>query len=89
MENVVKTALTQYSIECSICMEQIDNKNDEIITPCSHHFHSKCLIKWTMQKNSCPNCRQQDVMVCQTKKPNLLIYNDISISSFYHIFEYS
>lgn len=79
--------------ECSICMEQIINENDKVITRCNHHFHSGCLHRWTMQNNSCPNCRTLNAAVCYTQDPNLNIdipYSPASIirnSPFYHILE--
>lgn len=79
--------------ECSICMEQIINENDKVITRCNHHFHSRCLSRWTMQNDSCPNCRTSNAAVCYTQDPNLIIqppYSPSSIirhSPFYHILE--
>lgn len=44
--------------QCSICFENIilrDNKH--IITNCNHKFHTKCINKWKIIKNNCPECR--------------------------------
>ena len=42
---------------CVICLEDY-KKGDEIIkTPCSHVFHSKCIIEWFNNKNYCPICK--------------------------------
>jgi hypothetical protein len=79
--------------ECSICMEQIINENDKVITRCNHHFHSGCLHRWTMQNNSCPNCRTLNAAVCYIGYPNLNIdipdspASIIRNSPFYHILE--
>jgi hypothetical protein len=27
-------------------------------TPCLHHFHKGCLVKWMQMKLECPTCRQ-------------------------------
>ena len=42
-----------------------DNKkhNLHIITSCNHHFHYGCLQKWCIRNNSCPSCRQQNILL--------------------------
>ena len=42
--------------ECSICLEEINNK-DCCTTKCNHTFHLSCLLKSTSKSNFCPNCR--------------------------------
>lgn len=42
---------------CSICLEPLDENVET--TPCSHHFHEKCIQSWTQQKNECPVCRKK------------------------------
>ena len=44
--------------ECSICLE-----NEGLLVPskCGHKFHTKCLVKWLENKNTCPNCRENIV----------------------------
>jgi len=81
-------------IECSICMEEIINENDKVITRCNHQFHSGCLHRWTMQNNSCPNCRTPQAAVCHIGYLNLNIdlpdspASIIRNSPFYHILEH-
>ena len=42
---------------CSICYEKfILGKSEISITPCSHIFHHKCIIKWVNEKSENPNC---------------------------------
>ncbi len=41
------------SVECSICLS---NKTD-LILPCSHMFHAKCLEEWFYHNTTCPLCR--------------------------------
>lgn len=38
---------------CPICLDPI--KEDEMILPCKHIFHAKCMAKW---KKQCPSCRK-------------------------------
>lgn len=49
--------------ECSICLEQIFQKNNAYLTSCGHSFHKSCMFKVFETKLhnrhtfSCPNCR--------------------------------
>ena len=52
--------------ECSVCLgteSEMDDKDAWTSTPCSHHFHAKCLNGWKafLQIQSrgadCPMCR--------------------------------
>ena len=43
-------------IECSICLEIINNKYS--LTICNHIFHNKCIYQWLKIKNTCPICRE-------------------------------
>ena len=44
---------------CSICIELIENDNNEIIKlNCNHVFHKDCLSPWLVNENTCPLCRQ-------------------------------
>ncbi|XP_038220973.1 probable E3 ubiquitin-protein ligase RHY1A isoform X1 [Zerene cesonia] len=43
--------------ECTICYEVI-LKNQEVMSlPCTHNFHSACILPWLQQQQTCPNCR--------------------------------
>ena len=45
---------------CSICLEKINKCGKNItLNECNHIFHKKCLEKWVIQNNSCPNCRTE------------------------------
>jgi len=48
-------------IDCSICMDEIVNEDNEIIlrVPCGHCFHEDCLLEWCKNHLDCPLCRQQ------------------------------
>lgn len=76
-----------YNDECSICIEEFDNKNS-INLSCNHTFHSKCILKYVeaefktfrktcetqnicCRKVKCPLCRKS--ISCQDINP--LIYN--------------
>ena len=42
--------------ECSICLEDIELKDLEIL-PCNHKFHKECINMWTKKNPVCPYCR--------------------------------
>jgi DNA-directed RNA polymerase subunit RPC12/RpoP len=44
--------------ECPICMENIKEEEDILITKCKHKFHASCLLQNTKTNGyKCPNCR--------------------------------
>ncbi|KFK35972.1 hypothetical protein AALP_AA4G061800 [Arabis alpina] len=44
--------------DCSICLESF-TKGDILITlPCTHSFHSSCLVPWLRACGDCPYCRR-------------------------------
>jgi hypothetical protein len=47
------------SPDCVICMNAVDAwaRNERMVTPCNHFFHTKCLTKWMDIKQECPTCR--------------------------------
>jgi hypothetical protein len=46
---------------CVICMHDLDpalvGSRHIMVTPCSHMFHTECLMEWTEIKLECPTCR--------------------------------
>lgn len=50
--------------ECSVCLEEIENKNRAFLEECGHSFHTKCLNSWinnspfNMPTYLCPLCRR-------------------------------
>lgn len=52
----------EYSIpsECSICMEDFNNKGLFRTLPCKHSFHAVCVDNWLLGKSStCPICSEK------------------------------
>ena len=48
--------------ELCFCME--DKENAEYVKlPCEHIFHTQCIAKWLTTNNSCPNCRERNIIV--------------------------
>jgi hypothetical protein len=45
-------------VQCSICLNNWDLRNNEIIKlSCNHYFHKDCILDWFLYDNSCPICR--------------------------------
>lgn len=50
------------SEECTVCLENFDSDDTVFRSECSHVFHSQCIIKWIINKSSCPICRKHIIM---------------------------
>ncbi|XP_045457089.1 E3 ubiquitin-protein ligase RNF126-like isoform X2 [Melitaea cinxia] len=44
--------------ECSICFEVILRDQEIMALPCTHNFHTKCILPWLQEQQTCPNCRK-------------------------------
>ena len=49
--------------DCTVCMEEIDAGSEAIRMPCSHVYHSDCIVKWLQTSLMCPLCRYR--MPCE------------------------
>lgn len=47
---------------CVICQECFKFGKRMITLPCSHQYHSKCIIKWLKLKKNCPICQKEVVV---------------------------
>ncbi|KAG6767509.1 hypothetical protein POTOM_028714 [Populus tomentosa] len=56
LERVVLDASTS-ARDCTVCMEEIDAGREAIRMPCSHVYHSDCIVKWLQTSHMCPLCR--------------------------------
>ena len=44
--------------KCSICLEEFVSEIEEVARkPCSHVYHTRCIIKWLEFNHLCPLCR--------------------------------
>ncbi|XP_008810778.1 probable E3 ubiquitin-protein ligase RHB1A [Phoenix dactylifera] len=50
--------------QCVICLEKFDARAEVSKTPCSHAFHSRCIIQWLEMSNLCSICRSQMPAAC-------------------------
>ena len=66
--DTTKTIKHTYTMECSICLEEIHENLQKTI--CGHFFHSLCLSKWySSSQNSitCPLCRHEQPPIPSTQ----------------------
>ena len=47
--------ITDYQ-ECVICLEDMKNNDEIILTECFHMYHKQCLIDWFEKSHLCPIC---------------------------------
>ena len=43
------------------CMEEKENA-EFVKLNCNHIFHTECLAQWLVNNNSCPNCRETNII---------------------------
>lgn len=43
--------------ECAVCLEEFRAGDNLVNLPCSHRFHSRCLVPWLHTSAQCPCCR--------------------------------
>ncbi|KAI9120353.1 hypothetical protein K1719_007386 [Acacia pycnantha] len=53
------TFMTGKYCNCTICLEDFSVDSEATRMPCLHLFHSKCIINWLENRNTCPLCRFQ------------------------------
>ena len=57
--NLTQENLNEFnSIECSICLDELNNGEETRVLQCGHFFHSACVDPWIKQNFNCPYCRQ-------------------------------
>ncbi|KAL7259649.1 hypothetical protein ACSBR1_005523 [Camellia fascicularis] len=45
--------------ECAICLEHFKNGQTLVHLPCTHRFHSRCLVPCRHTNAHCPCCRKE------------------------------
>lgn len=51
--------------ECYICLENCKERSNLKILPCSHFYHTECILKWFSKNKSttCPVCKQEVIIM--------------------------
>ena len=59
-------------IKCTICLERMYINDTQYIfaTDCDHYFHTKCIVKWLKDNNTCPICRNKVTINLENNKDN-------------------
>ncbi|KAL3619364.1 hypothetical protein CASFOL_036934 [Castilleja foliolosa] len=71
--------------ECPICMGGPRGGTLVSWLPCKHSFHSHCIVRWLMKKQSCPLCRHEIVLETGGRLTEMGCYN----SNTHHNIVYS
>jgi hypothetical protein len=77
-------------LTCSICLESLNSDPNQLLftTSCSHTFHSNCIHSWVNFNNSCPICRQTDIIDIESNIEYNFEHNFYHISDYYyHIYD--
>lgn len=64
IRNLPKLALTQEDVDgkdglCPVCKDEFSAGNIATQLPCSHKYHTNCILTWLHVKNTCPVCRHE------------------------------
>ena len=51
--------LERLTMDCSICLEKVDETTGSATLSCGHLFHFGCLARWILKNETCPYCRHQ------------------------------
>jgi hypothetical protein len=65
-----KRDLSENDQVCSICLDEFCRREERVVLPCSHGFHTCCANRWLSSESTCPVCRtpvpQESVSVTLT-----------------------
>ncbi|KAF8005770.1 hypothetical protein BT93_K0143 [Corymbia citriodora subsp. variegata] len=64
IENLPTIVLGQGDVEkneglCPVCKDEFEVGEKAIDLPCSHRYHSDCILTWLRMRNTCPVCRSE------------------------------
>ena len=55
-KNQLDKLINSNNEKCLICLEDFIENNQVLYLPCSHLFHSVCILRWLLDNNKCPIC---------------------------------
>ena len=95
-ENKLEKLKNSNNERCLICLDNFIIKNQVLYLPCSHLFHSFCIMRWLLQNNKCPICLVDYRGDIEEKEDNEDIgryyeelFNDISMMEDIRLFNYN
>ncbi|KAE8711282.1 L-ascorbate oxidase-like protein [Hibiscus syriacus] len=53
------TMKVEETLQCSVCLDDLEAGMEAKEMPCKHKFHSQCILPWLELHSSCPVCRYQ------------------------------
>jgi len=53
------TKQSKPSLECSICLSEVEPAHRAQLKPCGHRFCIECVNQWTQSRDTCSYCRQK------------------------------
>lgn len=57
--SVITAAEAAHNMKCLVCLGLMDEGDEVKQLPCSHRFHTDCILPWLKKVNSCPLCRHE------------------------------
>ena len=45
------------TVNCTICLDDIKNGDEETFLLCFHAFHTNCIKDWVLKNAKCPVCQ--------------------------------
>ncbi|KAK4616281.1 hypothetical protein CLAFUW4_10679 [Fulvia fulva] len=48
--------------DCAICYVEPPVDNEPLETACGHIYCAECLVRWCLEHNTCPDCRQEALL---------------------------
>ena len=56
-KNQLDKLINSKNDNCLICLEDFIENDQVLYLPCSHLFHSLCVLRWLLNNNKCPICQ--------------------------------
>ncbi|KAI3838687.1 hypothetical protein MKX03_013377 [Papaver bracteatum] len=63
----VNTSSEEETEICTVCQDGYEKKDKIATLDCKHEYHQDCITQWLLQKNVCPVCKRQALMMEESK----------------------
>ena len=54
----IKALIKSDNDKCIICQQGYKVENEVLKLKCSHLFHKECIVRWLIENNKCPMCKE-------------------------------